>query len=266
MIHITPKNRPNNLKLMNTCHIKRSKLSVIFFALLFFGSSSTGPFTSGVVAAEQTSQITKVQATSIVDGVATLSPVRQTKHYFDQIITHIDSTLLEKHKVFKTDNSQLVQFVDYNILSVWNVELTLKQLIGSKHWKTLEPTEINSLKDRFNLTLHRYVREGMGFYDGQRVKLVSVKLNSKNTRGLVTVRLEPVYLPSFNVSFKIANKDNQWLLYDVMVEGISYVKMKKSEFRQIISQQGVDGLLAYLDLKNGKSSNGGQGTGNEQSQ
>ena len=201
--------------------------------------------------AQQVDQpIAKVNAASVIKGVASLNSLQQTENYFDQVITHIDTTLLAKHQEFKKDNNQLAQFVDTNILSVWNVELTLKQLIGSKHWKTFNQSEIQALIDRFNQTLHRYVREGMAFYDGQRVKLVTVKLNDKNTRGLVTIRLEPIYLPAFNVSFKIAHKNNDWQLYDVLVEGISYVKLKKNEYRQIISQNGVEGLLAYLDQKN----------------
>ena len=104
----------------------------------------------------------------------------------------------------------------------------------------------------------------MSYYNGQRVKLVSVKLNEKNTRGLVTIKLEPIYLPAFNVSFKIAYKNKDWQLYDVIVKGISYVKLKKSEYRQIISQQGLDDLLAHLDGKNGLlENNEKQGAGND---
>lgn len=197
--------------------------------------------------------IAKAKIANLKLGVATLGSLQRAENHFDQVISHIDTTLLEKHEKFKSDNNQLIQFVDLNILSVWDVELTLKQMIGGKRWKSFTPTEIQALKYRFNQTLHRYVREGMAFYDGQRVKLVSVKLNAKETRGLVTIRLEPIYLPAFKVSFKIVHRENNWQMYDVLVEGISYVKMKKAEYRQIVNQKGVDGLLAHLDEKNGKN-------------
>jgi len=239
---------------------KLQKSTKAFLAyLLKIGMAFALLSTSDLIASQNTQQPVqslKTSAVSVKTGVASLGSLQQTENYFNQVITHIDTTLLEKHQEFKKDNNQLAQFVDTNILSVWDVELTLKQMIGGKHWKSFSQGEIQSLKDRFNQTLHRYVREGMGYYDSQRVKLVSVKLNKKNTRGLVTIRLEPIYMPAFNISFKIANKNQDWQLYDVLVKGISYVKMKKSEYRQIISQKGVDGLLAYLDQKNGKNRSG----------
>jgi len=228
-----------------------------FFVLcLLLGLSLNAPLYAESQAKEP---IVKTKNTNLNVGVATLGSLKLAENHFNQIISHIDNTLLEKHQHFKSDNSQLIQFVDLNILSVWDVELTLKQLIGGKRWKSFTAAEIQLLEERFSQTLHRYVREGMAFYDGQRVKLANVKLNAKETGGLVTIRLEPIYLPAFNVSFKIAHRDDNWQLYDVIVEGISYVKMKKTEYRQIVSQKGVDGLLAHLDEKNGKNRSGVRG-------
>jgi ABC-type transporter MlaC component len=169
---------------------------------------------------------------------------------YTSLIELIDKTLLEQQVQLKSNQKLLNQFVEQHILPHWNVELTLKQLIGSRHWKALSQKEIVAVKQAFVDTLNRYIAEGMKFYDGQRIKFVSAKTNTKNTRGFLTLKLEPIYLPSFNVSFKIANKTGQWMLYDVMVEGISYVKMKKGEYRQLITKHGLDGLLAHLDKKN----------------
>ena len=174
--------------------------------------------------------------------------------HFNDIVVKIDSTLLLDQKRLKSDSSHLQNFVDSNILPHWNADLTLKQLLGSKNWKSFTKTDIESLQLIFNETLHRYVQEGMDYYDGQRIKLLKVELNKKQTRGLVTIQLQPVYLPAFNIIFKISRKksssDKNWLLYDILVEGISYVKTKKNEYRRLVATRGVKGLIAYLDEKN----------------
>lgn len=169
---------------------------------------------------------------------------------YASLIESIDSTLIDRYDEFKREPRLLNEFVEQQILPYWNVELTLKQLLGSKHWNSLTKQEITSVKQTFVDTLNRYVGEGMKFYDGQRIKFSKVKINKKQTRGLLTLTLEPIYLPAFNVSFKIANQNEQWQLYDVMVEGISYVKMKKGEYRQLVDKAGIKGLLAHLDKKN----------------
>jgi len=207
----------------------------------------------GYLCAAADQDLTGVRLTASLSS-ATVTNSHKTvsgvENHFKNIISKIDSTLFSEQKKLKKDQQHLHQFVNANILPYWNIELTLKQLLGRKNWKQFSQNDINSLEIGFNNTLHRYVQEGIGFYDGQRVKFLSAKLNDKNTRGIITIRLEPIYLPAFNIIFKIAQNNNKWLLYDILVEGISYVKMKKNEYRQIVNTKGVEGLLSYLDEKN----------------
>jgi len=123
-------------------------------------------------------------------------------------------------------------------------------MVGSKQWKSFSKEQIARLEDSFKETFHRYTREGLKFYDGQRIKVLSVQLNSKQTRGYLTAELSPIYLPTFNITFKIAKEGDTWKLYDIMIQGISYIKMKKNEYRRILHEQDFDALICHLDKKN----------------
>ncbi len=175
---------------------------------------------------------------------------QKTHHYFEPLIEKIDLTLFNKQLELKNNSVKLAQFVNEQVLSLWSSEKTLKILIGSKSWKNLSKSNITALKNSFNETIHRYVREGMNYYDGQRLKLINVQLNIEKKRGLLTVELKPIYLPAFNISFKLAESNNQWLIYDVLVQGISYVKSKKVEYRRVIKKEGINGLITLLNIKN----------------
>ncbi len=200
----------------------------------------------------------------------------QLETHFSQVVQAIDQDLIARQQALKADSLLLETFVKQQILPQWDSRRTLKQLVGNQVWKNLTDEEIAALELRFEQTINRYVREGMNFYSGQRIKLQRVQFNKKQTRGLLTIRLEPIYLPAFNIQFKIAPKslsdasmpmtipdsqkskpDNQnhgsrWLLYDILVEGISYVKLKKNEYRRIIKDKGIQGLLQMLDEKNNR--------------
>ncbi|MDQ7050422.1 MAG: ABC transporter substrate-binding protein [Enterobacterales bacterium] len=193
---------------------------------------------------------------------------QQLFKHFQRVIQQIDQDLLAHQTAFKTDPLQLGRFVNQKILSQWDSQRTLKHLIGKKLWRQLTPQDIAALELRFEQTIQRYVREGMGLYDGQSVKTLRVQLNKLATRGLLTLRVEPIYLPAFNIQFKIAplteadstqqstslkantKQVNRWQLYDILVQGISYIKLKKNEYRRIIQNQGLNALLKRLDDKN----------------
>ncbi len=176
-----------------------------------------------------------------------IQPIEQ---YFDRIISGIDSNLLDKRVILKKDKKQLIEFVESNILPFWDLDQTTKMLIGKDLWSTYKLQEKNALIKRFEQTLHRYVQEGINHYDGQRVKLESVELGKRNNRGLITLTLEPIYLPPFKVYFRIVKKQEQWRLYDIVVKGVSYIKMKKNEYRQLAHSKGLQGLLQHIDAKN----------------
>jgi len=211
-------------------------------------------FINGQLSANNSSAISSVSNQSGSSKVAKLDTAKtiekEVNNHFEQAVSKIDNILFTQQKKLINTPSKLYQFVNSELLPLWNSERTLKLLLGASKWKALTANEIDSLNRTFDQTMRRYINEGMKFYDGQRIKLVSVNLNKKQTKGIVTIEISPIYLPAFKINFKISKSNDQWLLYDILVEGISYVKMKKNEYRRIVEQQGVDELLAYLDEKN----------------
>lgn len=180
--------------------------------------------------------------------------------YFTHKIADLDKQLFVKGNQLAKDTEKLAEFVNQNILNLWSSTKTLKLMLGSKNWKMLSNEQIAQLEIAFDDTVHRYVKEGMSFYDGQRAKFLSLEVNDKLNRGYLTVELQPIYLPAFNIVFKITKIDNDWQLYDIFVEGISYIKMKKNEYRRILHEKDFQALIRFLDEKNGKQNTSSSNT------
>jgi len=175
------------------------------------------------------------------------SPLDQ---YFENKLTHLNQLLIKNKHLLKSDPKELESFVNVQILPIWSSSSTLKALLTTKNWNKTPLDKQTKLINAFNQTLHRYVREGMKFYDEQNFTFLSTKQNKKGNRGHLTILIEPELLPSINVTFKMAKIEGNWKLYDVLVTGISYVKMKKLEIGRIYSEDGVDGVLEHLHSKN----------------
>jgi phospholipid transport system substrate-binding protein len=48
------------------------------------------------------------------------------------------------------------------------------------------------------------------------------------------------------VDYKLARKDGEWLVYDVVIEQASLVRNYRGEYQQIVQRDGIDGLLRRL--------------------
>jgi len=179
--------------------------------------------------------------------LAKQSPLEQ---YFDSKLIHLNALLIKNKESLKSEPESLKSFVNAEILPLWSSETTLKALLGTKEWNKIPNQKQIELIKVFNQTLHRYVREGMKFYSNQKFSFVSIKLSKKGKRGYLTILIDPEFLPSINVTFKMTKIEDNWKLYDVYVAGISYVKMKKLEIGRIYSEKGADAVLEHLKSKN----------------
>ena len=54
------------------------------------------------------------------------------------------------------------------------------------------------------------------------------------------------------LNYRLILKDNQWRVYDVVIEGVSMVKNYRSQFRQILSKKSPEELLETLRKKTQK--------------
>jgi phospholipid transport system substrate-binding protein len=51
------------------------------------------------------------------------------------------------------------------------------------------------------------------------------------------------------VNYKVYQKGDQWLVYDVIIEGVSLISNYRSSYQEIMKKEGFDGLLAKMQAK-----------------
>ena len=51
------------------------------------------------------------------------------------------------------------------------------------------------------------------------------------------------------VNYKVYLKDGSWLVYDVIIEGVSLISNYRSSYQEIVKKDGFEGLLAKMEEK-----------------
>ena len=115
----------------------------------------------------------------------------------------------------------------------------------------LAPVEQSNLVAAVDRTLMRYAFEGLEHYTAQIFDVVDVVVNQQGTLGWVQVRMQSPILLDLNLDLLIKRTDNaNWKAVDVRFKGITYVSIKKHEYRDIIEKDGVTALIETLNQKN----------------
>jgi ABC-type transporter MlaC component len=170
---------------------------------------------------------------------------------FEPIIALVSEQLLAQHEQYKKDPKAYQAFLDQHVRPYWDTRSTVRALIGSAEFKALSRKTAQELVQAVDTTLVRYAFEGVAFYSGQQFQLVDVALSDSGKMGWVQVLIRSKVLPDLNLDILVKrNKMGEWKAVDVSFEGITYVAVKKYQFKKILEKQGVGALIANLNEKN----------------
>ena len=172
---------------------------------------------------------------------------------FEPIISLISQRLLDQHQSYKKDPKNYQAFLDKHVRPYWDTSSTARALVGGPEFKIFDPKAQHDFIQAVDNTLVRYAFEGISFYSGQRFKLIDVAISDSGKMGWVQVVMESQILPDLNLDILVKrNKKGVWHAVDVRFKGITYVAVKKHQFKKILEKQGVGALITSLNEKNNK--------------
>ncbi len=123
---------------------------------------------------------------------------------------------------------------------------TMAQGILAVNWKKASEKERDRFIELFSELLEVTYRERIDAYNNERVEYVEEQV--RNNRAVVDTKVitTDVEIP---VQYKLLNREGTWMAYDVVIEGVSLVRNYRDSYKDIVSREGMDGLLAKMEQK-----------------
>ena len=85
-------------------------------------------------------------------------------------------------------------------------------------------------------------------YTDEDVKYVGEKL-VKDRYAQIDTLITRKGAPPIPVNYKTRLTGEKWLVYDVVIEGVSMISNYRTSYRQIVQKEGMNGLLAKMEAK-----------------
>jgi len=134
----------------------------------------------------------------------------------------------------------------------------ISRLVLGKYWRRANATQKEQFTAEFkNFLVRTYVTAMVEFSDkivenADRVKYTPLRVSDDEN---VTVRME-VSLenrPPVHINYSLYLKENDWMIYDLQIEGISLAATYRSSFSSEVRRLGLDGLISKLAKRNNKA-------------
>lgn len=116
----------------------------------------------------------------------------------------------------------------------------------ARHWKTRTADEQEKFVEKFADLLEKTYIKKIENYSGE--KVIFQKQDVEGNKAIVYSGFirNNVETP---VHYKLINSSDNWMIYDVIIEGVSLVRNWRTQFDSIMNKEDFSGLMARLDEK-----------------
>jgi len=115
-----------------------------------------------------------------------------------------------------------------------------------KPWKEMNKQQQHDFTELFRQMLEYSYGNQLAGYHGQKVVLDDAEFKGDKAR--VTGEVEDAN-KSIPMEYRLHQTDTGWQVYDIKIEGVSMIITFKRDFKSIIEDQGVAGLMDVLGKK-----------------
>ena len=144
------------------------------------------------------------------------------------------------------DRESLYAIIDEVLLPRFDRKFAA-QVVLAKHWRTASEEQRERFIAAFYQALLRKYADGLLEFDQDRVTVLPFRgdLTKKRSKVKSTVQLNDGNKVA--VDYELVKRESGWLLFNVVIEGVSYVRNYRAELDSEIRRSSVDAVIARLE-------------------
>jgi phospholipid transport system substrate-binding protein len=122
----------------------------------------------------------------------------------------------------------------------------MSQRTLATNWKKASADERKKFVELFSKLIESTYIGRVEAYTDEKVDFPGEKVKGKKAVVETLILTDTADIP---INYKVYLKDGEWLVYDVVIEGISLISNYRSSYQEIVKNEGFDGLLAKMQDK-----------------
>lgn len=162
----------------------------------------------------------------------------------DEIIRIVSDKEMKKH----ANEQKRRTAIKKSLAVIFDHQEMAKRSLG-KHWNQRSPEERRQFVSLFASLLENSYASKIESYNNE--KIVYVKESVDNDYAEVKSKVITPKRDEFTLDYKLIKQSSgKWVVYDVVIEGVSLVSNYRTQFNKIITANGYPELVKKLQSKN----------------
>ena len=129
------------------------------------------------------------------------------------------------------------------------------QLVLARHWKTASEEQQSRFIDAFYQALLRKYADGILEFDPDMITVLPFRGDTSKKRAKVRSTVDLEDGSKVAVDYELVLRNSTWLVFNVIIEGVSYIRNFRAELDSEIKASSLDAVIARLESEAGAAAN-----------
>ena len=161
-------------------------------------------------------------------------------------VTELTEKLSGRKEELAEDRDALYALINDILLPRFDRKLAA-QLVLAKHWRTASEEQRERFINAFYNSLLRKYADGLLEFDEERIDVIEFRGDASAKRSLVKTNVTLNDGTTIPVHYDLVNRGDHWLIFNVKVEGVSYVSNYRTEIDAEIRATSLAAVIDRLE-------------------
>lgn len=156
---------------------------------------------------------------------------------------------LESRRAEVERKPQLInQLVDSILAPHFDFEQMTRLAVG-RDWRNATAAQHQALVETFRNLLVRTYAKSIMKYSGQDIVYQAARPGTRSGTVVVPTEVRAPGAAPIPIDYHMIDRKGEWMVYDVVIDGVSLISNYRNQFRTTIATSGIDGLIEELRAK-----------------
>ena len=189
----------------------------------------------------------KRMVVAVVAGLLAVTAAAQSSppEVIEEAARQLDEAVKERREELAANKEELYSLIDDILLPRFDRRYAA-QLVLARHWRSASEEQRQDFIDAFYDSMLQQYAEAVLDFNMEQIEILPYRGDASDERTTVrtTVRLEDgTRVP---VDYVMVRRSDGWKIFDVRIEGISYVRRYRADMNSEIQASGLDAVIRRL--------------------
>ena len=161
-------------------------------------------------------------------------------------VAELSEKLSGRKEELAENRDELYALIDDILLPRFDRKLAA-QLVLAKHWRTASDEQRERFINTFYNSLLRKYSDGLLEFDEDRIEVIEFRGDTSAKRALVKTNVTLNDGTQVPVHYDLVNRGDRWVIFNVKVEGVSYVSNYRTELDSEIRTSSLQAVIDRLE-------------------